>query len=438
MKLHAAMGHVARLSTIAREALAMPRHCGWQQAQRRCFGDGNDMVRHIAERGSQPFSKCSLQELLDLHQLTPDARLRHLEQVLHTGISKIIVLLQDLPLGFGSVRPIRSVIEDYIQDLRDLQRCSADDPDALRDCIQCIFVRHRGMMGQLARGLYEFQKELRASYEPYGDLVLTDGAEAAEQVPAVQRIELALDDFFTIRTTLRLLIAHCIQLFDARGKNIQGLRTMHELLVRVPDSLRAATLDSPTHVGAICLDTRPSLILIEAYQHAQYMCKREFSRAAPLLVNGMPARQFLHVGPEADIMHTDHFPYVDIHLYFVFFEIMKNALLTSIRKAGPDGNPEPIHASFISGTSLNAENERTVKITDAGQGLRRDDVRKVWSYFYSTVRERLDESREPDGRLPLAGRGLGLPVSRVLVRYFGGEIHLDSIPRKGTDVYIYL
>jgi len=36
------------------------------------------------------------------------------------------------------------------------------------------------------------------------------------------------------------------------------------------------------------------------------------------------------------------------------------------------------------------------------------------------------------------GHGLGLPVSRALVRYFGGEIDINSIPRKGTDVYIYL
>lgn len=146
---------------------------------------------------------------------------------------------------------------------------------------------------------------------------------------------------------------------------------------------------------------------------------------------------------------------MDIHLYFVFFEVLKNALFTSVRKAQKSGvAPPPIHASLMTGTSMDHENERTVKITDAGEGIRRDQVRKVWSYFYSTavdsrkVSERdrdveaspthkfdiSDESR----RWTVAQRGLGLPMSRVLTRYFGGKIDLHSIPRKGTDVYIYL
>jgi len=129
---------------------------------------------------------------------------------------------------------------------------------------------------------------------------------------------------------------------------------------------------------------------------------------------------------------------VDIHLYFVFFEVLKNALLTSIKKVEPGATPPPIHASLISGTSLCAENERTVKITDNGEGINREDVRKVFSYFYSTASDRPGGlSRSPGGPM-LPGNGLGLAVSRVLVRYFGGEIDVHSIPRKGTDVYIYL
>jgi len=218
-----------------------------------------------------------------------------------------------------------------------------------------------------------------------------------------------------------------------------------EFLARLPHSLHTATLNrEETHIGAICLDTRPSLILIEAYQHAQYLCRREYKRASKLLVNGVPAKDYLLGAGDMPTLE-DKFPYVDINLYFVFFEVLNNALHSSLRKVGPNEQPPPIEASLISGTSMMTENERTVKITDRGIGIRRENVPRVWSYFFSRDSTWRHEPRgsddEGDGHsenLPKAGRGVGLPVSRVLVRYFGGQIDLHSIPRKGTDVYIYL
>jgi len=104
-----------------------------------------------------------------------------------------------------------------------------------------------------------------------------------------------------------------------------------------------------------------------------------------------------------------------------------------------------VSATMVSGTSLNEENERMVRISDSGWGVPRDDVNKVWSYFYSTkqARDRSSVGDSPhhgaaeEGTARLPG-GLGLGVSRVLTRYFGGEIYFHSIQRKGTDVYIYI
>jgi len=302
--------------------------------------------------------------------------------------------------------------------------------------ILAIFARHRGMLGQIARGLREFQQEISESFLPVADLKMTRLADIYATVPAVQKIERTLDEFFTIRTTLRLLIAHCLQLNPEDPNTSEIGHAMHELMQRIPNS-GGAEMPQVRQVGAICLDTRPSLILIEAYRHAQFMCRRRFDKDPPeLMVNGMPAREFLAAGFDTHV--DNHFPYVDIHLYFVFFEVLKNALLTSMRKAGPDAECKPIHASLISGTSLNAENERTVKITDHGEGISREDMRKVWSYFHSTTKTKDPREQESAGFSTSGGRGLGLAVSRVLVRYFGGEIDLHSIPRKGTDVYIYL
>jgi len=369
--------------------------------------------------------KYSLQDLLDLEKLSLEDRHHYLAKKLQVGISKIILLLQDLPLSFGSMGPVRKVIQDYVQDIRELRSSPPQDPVKFQQCIEAIFVRHRGMLRHIAHGLADFQCHLRSSFEPFGEFQATICADASERVPALKRIEDVLDDFFTIRTTLRLLISHCLKL------------TSHD---PAEESLNEP--DHASYVGAICMDMQPSAVLIEAYMHAQLLCRRKFGCVSDLFVNGMPAKDFLieriNVQQEGSC-----FPYVDHHLYFIFSEVLKNALVTSIRKAGTNQKLAPIHASFLSGSSLQSENERVVKITDSGEGILSQDVNKVFSYYYSTAKgcvdaevaaERAGSEEQPQN----FGTGLSLTGSRLLVRYFGGDITLQSICRKGTDVYIHL
>merc|ERR1712151_724955 len=182
----------------------------------------------------------------------------------------------------------------------------------------------------------------------------------SEQVPDVRRIEEALEEIFTVRTTLRLLISNCVR----------------------------------PEVGE--MKSCPSVILVEAYQHAQIACQREFKCFTPLLVNELPALQYLdHV---SNLQEAYEVPYVNMHLYFVFFEVLTNAMRASVDKASPDGVLPPINVTTL-------ETERMVKIADGGRGVPRDDARKVWSYFYSN-------------RTTGVRGGLGLGMSRMLIRYF--------------------
>jgi len=416
---------------------------------------GSDILRHIAEHSAQPFFKCTLQELLELQDCSKSERLHHLQRVMHVGLCKIIVLLQDLPLGFGSIYPMRSMIQDYVQDVRELCKVSVTDTEQFETCLAGVFKRHGGLMMQFKQSLLLFQNEIFNGFKPFGNFQSTNCADIFETVPAVRRIQRALDDFFTIRTTLRLLIAHSIQL-SPQGSATKPMYELYSDEIHIPDGLRRVYCQS-RHVGAICLDTRPSLILAEAYNHAYDIFLQKFGRASQMFINDVPANDY-RSGNGESLPHLDtHFPYVDIHLYFVFFEILKNALLASLLKAGPDATPPAIYASLASSSSLPDENERTVKITDRGAGLSREAVRKLWSYFYSTspdsenfqnklpMRSRrsldldaIDDEFDARRLLSLDGSGLGLPVCRVLVRYFGGEIDLHSVPSKGTDVYVYL
>jgi len=292
---------------------------------------------------------------------------------------------------------------------------------------------------QIGQGLCEFQREVREGFTPFGGFVGTRCADVCESVPAIRRIEHTLDEFFTIRSTLRLL-------GPSSSTAGQELHAMQELLSRAPHSLRRRSLLDDGHVGAVCLDTQPPLILVKAFNHAHKLCRSRCGQASELLVNGVPSKEFLLSGAADDFsMMAGQFAYVDLHLYYIFFEVLKNALFASVRKVGDAGRPPPIHVSMITGTSLTAENDRAIKISDSGEGIRREDVKKVFSYFYPT--QEGDEVSGGGGALPIEleqgavashSSGLGLPVSRVLARYFGGEIDLHSLFRAGTDVYIYL
>lgn len=177
----------------------------------------------------------------------------------------------------------------------------------------------------------------------------------------------------------------------------------------------------------------------------------EYNGPAPeLRINDRPADQyFSQDNPTRDTSAVAAFPYVDVHMFYIFFEVLKNAMRTSVahvRRTSIDLVPAvpPIDVSFISATSLTEENERTVKVSDHGEGLSRDCVPRVWSYFYSTGKPgmlSIDSASLPKADYhftdPFGGRGLGLPVARSLARYFDGDMDLHSIPRKGTDVYIY-
>merc|ERR1712150_145345 len=87
------------------------------------------------------------------------------------------------------------------------------------------------------------------------------------------------------------------------------------------------------------------------------------------------------------------------------------------------------------------DQNRSIKLADSGVGMDRNVLSKAFCYFYSSVKVRPTVAAEVsdfDKNVPLAGFGFGLPVSRVMARYFSGDIDLNSIPGEGTDAYIYL
>ena len=66
-----------------------------------------------------------------------------------------------------------------------------------------------------------------------------------------------------------------------------------------------------------------------------------------------------------------------------------------------------------------------IKISDTGVGISRADQKKIYEYFFTT---------KPPGK----GTGLGLPISRNIIKDLGGSLSFESEPGKGTTFTIRL
>ncbi len=88
-----------------------------------------------------------------------------------------------------------------------------------------------------------------------------------------------------------------------------------------------------------------------------------------------------------------------------------------------------------------------IKISDEGGGISRSNVKRIWSYLYTTanksVLEEMLGTKSEDVKdfgtsTPLAGLGYGLPIARNYARCLGGELQIMSMEGYGTDSYIHL
>ena len=79
-----------------------------------------------------------------------------------------------------------------------------------------------------------------------------------------------------------------------------------------------------------------------------------------------------------------------------------------------------------------------IKISDRGGGASLEQQQKWEAYLFSSGDAAPAENLNNPISVPMAGYGYGIPLTKVMARYLGGDIETRSIEDYGTDVYIYL
>lgn len=163
------------------------------------------------------------------------------------------------------------------------------------------------------------------------------------------------------------------------------------------------------------------------------------------------------------------FSYIKEHFEYIVFELLKNSMRFTRLHHKDVETPPPIRVTVVAGS-----NDIHLRISDQGGGLLSSEIHQptdLFSFSHTRNATRTDSSRLQSLRDVMANEGglnatveeqvsrwtrfsedasknlrqdihprigLGLPMSNVFARYFGGELELVSLDGWGTDIYLRL
>lgn len=270
----------------------------------------------------------------------------------------------------------------------------AGEEEAFTQVLRLVLQDHNSVVETMARGALEVKTK--------------------PEIDAAARstIDSVLSRFYMARIGLRFLIEHHIQ-----------SREPHEGFAGIIQSACSPTEcveRAATEAASICTHH-----LGEAPDFQILQVQRDGTRKR----KGDP-------GPDIS------FTYVPGHLMYMLTEVTKNAFRATVETHSTSGKSmPPVRIVIVDGST-----DVTIRISDEGGGIKRKNLDMVWSYLHTTAKSPpLLVGAEDVGRggggsnVPaLAGYGVGLPLSRLYARYFGGDLALKSLEGFGTDVYLHV
>eukprot|EP00931_Biecheleriopsis_adriatica_P065009 TRINITY_DN39640_c0_g1_i1.p1 TRINITY_DN39640_c0_g1~~TRINITY_DN39640_c0_g1_i1.p1 ORF type:complete len:438 (-),score=84.66 TRINITY_DN39640_c0_g1_i1:12-1325(-) len=376
-------------------------------------------ITTLALRSPKPLTVQTLLEVTEESSVEELARLLHEE--LPVRFAQRIKMLEALP-DWKSKRSIAAVRQMYVTSFKELRMADVHQPDQFQQHIQAIKERH-SQTNLLVGGFKQ--------YAEVNDL-------------PVSEINEWLDRFFALRLSTNMLMSHYLQM--SRG------------LDSIPGSLEGTELDFDPKHNPYRSSIDPECNIPRIAQHAADVV----AQMSRLRYGVAPPIEVLDRGSQA-------LPFVPRYFLYIISELLKNSVRATVELHGKANQGStgqsltleeelPPVRVMVSGD----ENVCCARISDEGGGIPRDQLPHVWSYLYTTAepievpvsRRSVDapadlsrllgqKAREavPNAGIcgsPLAGLGCGLPLSNLYARHLGGSVELQSMPRYGTDVYVYI
>eukprot|EP00054_Salpingoeca_dolichothecata_P023571 m.157650 g.157650 ORF g.157650 m.157650 type:complete len:448 (-) comp24726_c2_seq1:63-1406(-) len=186
------------------------------------------------------------------------------------------------------------------------------------------------------------------------------------------------------------------------------------------------------HLGIIALHFSPYKSIRRCEQVVAEMCRRKYGHCPKVSVQG-------------DLDAT--FPYIQVHFEYIMLELLKNSFRAVVENHGQGGLGKLPEVDVIVWKN---QEDVCIRVADQGGGISDEDMKRIWEYAFTTVNKPTDAEVAPPTNMlgditsaesaeePLAGLGVGLPLSKCYSEYFGGRLEVMSLPGFGTDVYLRL
>eukprot|EP00658_Telonema_sp_P-2_P023388 TRINITY_DN19368_c0_g1_i3.p1 TRINITY_DN19368_c0_g1~~TRINITY_DN19368_c0_g1_i3.p1 ORF type:complete len:306 (+),score=74.64 TRINITY_DN19368_c0_g1_i3:45-962(+) len=168
----------------------------------------------------------------------------------------------------------------------------------------------------------------------------------------------------------------------------------------------ASQSQEPGRQGLVHTPLNVRRVLEVAVQDASHLCDRVYGEA-----------------PQVQLLGADKtkFEYFQEHVYFVVFELLKNAMRGTAEAHKATMSPIEIRVVQQDDWSI------AFSISDTGVGMDLETLRNAQAFGFTTAAEISARDRSP-----MAGFGYGIPLSRIYCEYMGGGLEMVSQGSVGT------
>lgn len=141
--------------------------------------------------------------------------------------------------------------------------------------------------------------------------------------------------------------------------------------------------------GIVDHQLSPFKVLKRAAPYAQELCELHYGVCPDFVING----------------HLDTvFPYIDVHLEYILFELLKNAFRATAERSRRVSTPviAPVEITIAKG-----KEDVTIRLRDEGGGIPDNRLQQVWDYSFTTVDEEENGDDAYEGQLFRSATKLG-------------------------------
>eukprot|EP00929_Paragymnodinium_shiwhaense_P120445 TRINITY_DN92398_c0_g1_i1.p1 TRINITY_DN92398_c0_g1~~TRINITY_DN92398_c0_g1_i1.p1 ORF type:complete len:473 (+),score=94.09 TRINITY_DN92398_c0_g1_i1:55-1473(+) len=382
---------------------ALPSHLKISESRLQQF-----LQAEVSFFANQAPNSISLRQIIDASTPESAARLSHEE--LPIRFAQRIRQIEELP-GWDTSKELREVHEFYTESFRDLRLIdiNSGDLDAFHETVKELKGRMSGVIPRLATSMRELQHS-----QGFSEVYINEW----------------LDSFLLSRIGTEMLTSQYMACAMGSLQTADGSE------------------DRPVRTGIVDNACDPTSICEQAAKHARRLCRQHCRSDVRIVVESSGdvtavdgGTRRTSVSSLSDIDTTPRkrirFPYVPQYLFYIMVELLKNSARATVESC--DGDMKRIRERPIVVTVGADPSQVGIRVDDLAGGIPFHVADSVWSYMYTTVKKQDGAAATfTQEGTPLAGYGVGLPLSRLYARYLGGSLHLMSLPGIGTSAYLYL